>query len=492
MSTTLQTFEVSSWDALARYLAANYLENKEEIERINEARKRDEYFEGGGELGIIRIIETAFKDPVTRALRKDFVQWAKWNNVIRRVASELATVYSEPAERSVTENDETYQRFLKLMPVDVIMRELDEKLVYHEDVWIQYRVRAMTSEPVIDVVSPAKFWAVHHPQDVTQLVAIIIDQRFSDDEKKRRYLVWTADESFYLDGQKRYMAETAEPNTLKRLPGVLVSMRPASAKGRLLTQSPAADLVAAHEAVWFLGVLLLKESKSANKQLYHTGDTATAVMGQSADTESDVILPEGVSAQAIDRGMDLSQYRDTAMSIFESAAANRGLPPSVLHQRDAASGAEIHLRRIPIRELRKKRIPILRDAEQRLVEVQAVVNATNLPAYPIIPLGFAIDFGDVQQPLTEAEQDAVFKERRQLGLTNTLDELRRRNPDLNDDTEAEAELDRHIENETKRVTKMRALMAVSGSMGAETPDAPSDFERNRGDDEDDESEDEEE
>ncbi len=478
--TTLQTFDVATWDALARHLAVNYIENKHEIERIDEAKKRDEYFEGGGEMGITRFIETAFKDPVTRKLRDDLVGWAKWNNVIRRVATELATVYSEPAERSVDEDDETYQQFLKLFPVDVIMREVDEKLVYHEDVWVQYRVRESTKEPVLDVVSPAKFWAVHHPKDVTQLVAIIIDQHTSDDEKKARYLVWTAEESFYLDGGRRYMGETSSPHSLGRLPGVLASIRPPSAKGCLLTQTPAADLVAAHEAVWFLGVLLLKESKSANKQLYHTGDTSTAVMGQSADTESDVILPEGVSTQAIDRSMDLSQYMTTATHILEQAAANHGLPPSVLHQRDATSGSEVNLRRIPIRELRKKRIPILRDVERRLVEVESLVNESNLPEYKIIPLGFAIDFGEVQQPLTEAEQDLVFEKRRQLGLTDTLDEIRRRNPDLKDDDEALAELARHTKNETKRIRLMRELMALSGSMGQATPDAPSDFERNRG------------
>lgn len=492
MSETLKLFEVQTWDALARHLAVNYIDNKLEIERIDEAKKRDEYFDGGGEMGITRIIETAFKDPVTRALRKDLIRWAKWNNVIRRVASEIATVYSEPAKRSVAD-DEPYQEFLKLFPVDVIMRELDEKLVYHEDVWLQYRVRTaiMPREPVLDVVSPAKFWAVHHVHDVTHLVSIIIDQKCSDDDRKQRYLVWTAEESFYLDGAKRYMQETHKAHTLKRLPGVLVSMRPASAKGRLLTQTPAADLVAAHEAVWFLGVLLIKEAKSANKQLYHTGDTSTAGMGQSADTESDVILPEGVTTQAVDRGMDLSQYMETSTHIFEQAAANRGLPPSVLHQRDAASGAEIHLRRIPIRELRKKRIPILRDAERRIVEVESLINAQDLQEHQIIPNEFAVDFGEVQQPMSAQESQAVFEKDRQLGLTDTLEEIRKRNPDLSDDEAALAELEQHIANETKRIELMRDLMAMSGSMGA-AGDGADKFQANRGEEKPDDEEEEDE
>lgn len=459
-----------TWDAVASYLRTNYLENKDEVLRIEEAKKRDEYHDGGGEMGILRFIETAFKDPFTRKLRTDLVKWAKWNNVIRRVSSELATVYNEPARRSVIEDNDTYQRFLSRLAIDAIMREVDEKLVYHEDVWIQYRVRRATREPVLDVVSPSKFWAVHHPRDATHLVAVIIDQEgsSSDRDNAPRYRVWTADETFTLDRAKRFVSESVEEHGLGRIPGVLASTRPASAKGRLLTRSPAADLVAAHEAIWFIGVLLIKETKSANKQTIHTGDTTAAVMGQSADTETDVFVPEGVTTQSIDRGMDLAQFRDTATHILEQAAANHGLPPSVLHQRDAASGAEIHLRRIPIRELRQKRIPILREVERQLVQVQALVNQSDLPEFPIIPIGFAIDFGEVQQPLTETESLDVFEKKRKLGLTDNYEEEMRRNPDITSLEDAMRIVDARLDRQTRYVASQKNLMAMNGSLNTPT------------------------
>jgi hypothetical protein len=464
----------SSWSFVSEFLRDRYIKNASETARRAAAIKRDAYFHGKGDEHIEALIDKAFQDPTTRTLRKAMVPWGKHNNVLRRVSSELATVYNEPARRSVADGP-AYELLVDAVNLDSAMREVDEKLVYHEDVWCQYRVRVYGDkrEPVIDVVSPANFWAVADPRDATKLVAIILDQTPDGAPVHApHYLVWTDEESFALDKECRFITDSLEPNHLGRLPGVLASVRPPTFKGRLLAECPAADLTAAHEAIWFINVLLVKETKSANTQTYHTGDTSTAALGQTADTESDVVLPEGVTTQAIDRGMDLGQFIATATHILESAAANHGLPPSVLHQRDAASGAEIHLRRIPIRELRKKRIPIMRRVERDLAAVMSGVNALVLPEFQFDAAGWVIDFGEVQQPLTELESLQVFEEARRIGLTDTLVEIRRRNPDLTSDEEALKVLERHIGVETERVKRMRELQAASGSMGTDSPDVP--------------------
>lgn len=488
---TLGMGSAASWTYVGEFLRDAYIKNPDDKVRRDEARKRDAYYEGGGDEHIKRFIYLAFEDALVRRLRADLVSQAKWNNVLRRVSRELATVYSKPAARRIAKDTEKYKDFVDLVGMDAALREIDRKLVIHDDVWVQYRVQRETRKPVIDVVSPSMFWAVCHPQDRTQLVAIVLDQTPKRVNRATAcYRVWTASETFMLDAECRVIISTVEPNALDRLPGVLVSMRPATTKGQLLTESPAADLVAAHETIWFQNVLLLKESKSANKQSYVTGDVSTAAMGQSSDTERDTILPEGVTVQAVDRGMDLQQFRDNADHIVERAAANYGLPPSLLHQRDASSGAEIHLRRIPLHELREERVPVMRALERDLAQIQSAVNANDLPEYAFSADGWGIDFGEVQQPLTEAERDAVFEKRRQLGLTNTLAEIIARNPDLRTPEDALKVLDANIQAETLRIAKMKEMLAMSGSMGASTEDVAAGgkkpFEANRGepDDED--------
>lgn len=477
---TLGMGSQASWTYVGDYLRDHYIKNASDKARRDDARKRDAYYEGGGDDHIKRFIYLAFEDALTRKLRSDLIGFAKWNNVLRRVAHELATVYSEPATRKA---DDRYQKFLELIDTDAVMREVDQKLAIHCDVWIQYRVRSKTKEPVLDVVSPSMFWAVSDPNDRTDLLAIVLDQTPPRVNRATAcYRVWTADETFQLDHECRVIVSSVEPNTLGRLPGVLASTRPATAKGRLLDDSPAADLVAAHECIWFQNVLLVKESKSSNRQTYASGDVSAATMGQSADTERETILPEGVTVQAVDRGMDLAQFRDNADHVLERAAANHGLPPSVLHQRDSSSGAEIHLRRIPLRELRRKRIPIMRRIEKQLAEIQAEVNANDLPEFAFSADGWAIDFGEVQQPLTESESLQIFEKERELGLSDNYTEEMRRNPDLKTIADAMEAVDARTALRTRYIVSQKDYMAASGALGAAQPKTP--FEANRGESKD--------
>jgi hypothetical protein len=487
---TLGMGSAASWTYVGEHLRDAYIKNTDCMARRDEARKRDAYYEGGGDEHIKRFIWLAFEDQLVRKLRADLVSQAKWNNVLKRVARELATVYAKPASRRVSGDAERYKDFVDLVGLDGVLREADRKLVIHDDVWIQYRVQRDTRKPVVDVVSPSMFWAVSHPLDRTQLIAIVLDRTPPRVTRATEcYRVWTADETFTMDHECRVIVSSVEENAIGRLPGVLVSMRPASTKGQLLTESPAADLCAAHETIWFQNVLLLKESKSANKQSYVTGDVSSAAMGQTADTERDTILPEGVTVQAVDRGMDLAQFRENSREIVETAAANYGLSPAMLRQESASSGAEIHLRRLPLHELREERVPVMRALERELAAIQSAVNANDLPEYAFKVDGWGIDFGEVQQPLTESERDAVFEKRRQLGLTNTLDEIIARNPDLRTHDDALKILDANIQAETLRIAKMKEMLAMSGSMGASTEDVAAGgkkpFEANRGEPEDD-------
>jgi hypothetical protein len=453
----------ASWEQVGLRLRELYINNELENARRELAQKRDDLYKGRGHKYLEQMIDTAFKSKFNRDQRKALIPWSKWNHVIGRIVGEKAKVYAVPAKRRVANGDELYQKFLKRVRMDACMKELDRKLVLHEDVWVQYRVRNTPRgrEPVLDVISPAKFWAITHPNDPTMLIGIILDQRpggILTDMTRAAFRVWTDAETFLLDGAGRVMEHTVEVWPLGRMPGVLATTVPPSTKGEILACEPLHDGVAAHEVVWFLNLTVLKESKSKNNQKYASGDVDEAVFNQDADTDTDVVLPEGVQVQAIESGMDLKQFTETSTQVLDDAAANHGIPPSVTHQRDATSGAEVYLRRIPLGELRLERIEVMRVVERDLVEIQAGINGLpnagggyELGEYAFDPEGFTIDFGEIRQPLTPQEQDSVFEKRRQLGLTDTIEETMARNPDLETPEAAEAELELHNERETKRV-----------------------------------------
>jgi hypothetical protein len=492
---------------IAAFLRDNYIHNTGEMARRQHAALLDEFYKNCGDKEMERVIDLLWTDPANNKRRKDVLKAGldKYDNVIKRVATEIATVYNKPAQRKVAEPaNAVYQQFLDVLPQDAVMAVLDAKLAIHDDALLWYRVRVTPTgerEPLLEVISPACFWAVCHPKDRTQLVAIIFDQSaLAKSPDSPAYYVWTDDETFELNLNCDIIAGTVQPWPLGKMPGVLCSMVPPGAKETLLTPAPSADLLSAQKQVRLQDLNSTKESVSVSRQVMISGDTSATAMGQSNDTDGEVFLGEGVSASAIDRGVDTEQYHGNAERAADTAAANHGIPPTVRSQKDASSGAEIEMRRIPIREVREKRIPFFRRFEAAIVKVMAMVNGArvttdadgepvgltegDLSQFAFTADGFSIDFGEIQQPMTEAEKDAVFSFRRQLGLTNTLDEIRLRNPDIKTDADAEAVLDRNIKIETQRVAKMKDLMAMNGSMGASTEavagNAPNNFQANRG------------
>jgi hypothetical protein len=477
---------------VGRHLSQFYVDNAEETARRAHASLLDAFYEGKGDEEMERIVDLCWTDPKNNARRKAFIKAGldKFNNVLARIAREKATVYSEPPRRSVKNDNERYQDFLDLVQMDDAMRELDRKLAYQEDALLWYRVRQTPTgerEPLLEVISPASFWAICHPKDRTLLVGIIFDQRMPMAKPEDpSYRVWTDDQTFVMNAKCEIFAASIESWPIGVMPGVLCSTRKPGSKATLLAECPSSDLLSAQRAVRLQDLNLAKESISANRQTYVTGDTSATAMGQTADTDSEVFLGEGVTASAVDRGLDQAQFRDNASYATDTAASNHGLPPSVLHQRDAASGAEIELRRIPIRELRKERIPIMRRIEHRIARVMSMVNAEregldasgapvlipgDLPEFTFSMEGWGIDFGEVQQPLTEAERDAVFETRRRLGLTDNYTEEMARNPDIRSYEEAIAIVDERLKRQTRYVETQKELMALNGSLGSGTDEA---------------------
>lgn len=484
---------VVDWEPVSAFLRTNYSMNDIEAKRRSDALERQEFYEGRGRPFMEKMIDRMFKSAKNRDRRKRVLDEANWNHVIARVVGDKATVYNEPAKRKAT--DPKYRAFLEAMNLDEIMRELNRLLVLHEDVWVQYRVRetyrrrfdsagnpltvksqdnvessVFERECIVDLVPPSLFWAIAAPGDPTQHIATLIDQAPPGNCKETdpHYRLWTDDETVLFDKGMRFLSVEAWP--LGRMPGFIASMRPPNAKQRLLALSPASDLVAATKFAWFQAACLLKESASANKQTYVLGDTSSATMGQSGDTEDEAFLPEGVQVQALDRGMDTSIFRDNSDHAAERTATNHGVPPSLYNGADAVSGAQVSLRMIPLRMLRQMQVLVMRRVERNLGSIQSMVNRVDNPELAFSMDGWGIDFGEVQQPLTAMESLLVFDQERRLLLTDTIEEVRRRDPDIPSD-EAAFELIRlRVQNEIKRVELTQKLQKLNGG----TSSAPGD------------------
>lgn len=464
-----------TWGELARYLRAEYWDNRDNQARKQKAATRQNFYAGGGDAAMCEMIGQVFKDKDVISLRQEWVAHAKHNNVLRRAINELATVYSSPAARTVVgeDNNARYQLMQKRTRMHEVMQRVNRLGYLHRAVFVYPRTRVNAAgavEPVIEVVTPDRFDAICHPEDPTMLVAISIDLAMKSAAMLGRVpcrLVITATEIIHVDAQGMFVEETIRPHSFGRIPGVLYCVD-APTNG-LLDSRATDDLESAHRAVWFENVLLLKESKSATRTTVISGDTSRTASGQADDTERALVMQEGTSATTLDRSMDLKLFRDTAAAIYETAAANHGIPPTLLSHAGTQSADARELIRAPLKELRGQQQVALRDVEHDLAEVQAAVYA------PIEEIAFAVDghlvdFADPQTPLGQKESIEVFEQERRLGLTSTIAEVMRRNPDLTREAAQEL-IAMFIGDELWRNVAMRPLNAMSGSMGADVPGA---------------------
>jgi hypothetical protein len=493
-------------DEIAIHLRDRYLANPKEIQRRQNALvRRKLYFDQGRDL-MEAFIDRVFEDEENRRLRKAVIDEAGYNNVTRRITDALSKVYQFAATRQVKDRDSDarYKQLQLTLKLNAVMRRANRFLNLFRDIVLYFRVREKgdEAEPVLEIVTPDRFYAITKPDDPTQLVGLMLDQRPSTFEGlslhqgritvagrpgpepgsvqtlhpadlklgASHFLVITDSERFKVDEHGRVIPGSWHTyESLDRMPAVLAHAEPP--EDRLLDGSTGADLVAAHLAAWLQGVMLVKASKALAKQVALSGDLSTATRGQAIDDETVAELPEGVSAQTLDRGTDPGNYMRVAREIIETVASNYDIPPDVLRHAGATSGWEIELRSLPLRGRRAEQEETLRDVERDLAGVMAAVLEADAPELAFDPEGWSIAFGEVQAPMSTKERLDVFETQRRLGLTSTIQFLMAQNADL-DEAAATAQLVMNIAAEVERNKLMRPLQQISGSMGAETPDPP--------------------
>jgi len=425
---------------------------------------------GGGDRQIHALIDAVYTTPSIRQRLKGFVSIAKYNNISRRIINEQSSVYNVIAKRTVAgkDNNDRYRRLQRDARQHEIMQRVNRWGNLHRNLAVGFTVRdeGFRRVPVMRVVTPDCFFAVSHPRDATRLIAIGIEHRSADGST--RWVVWSDTEVFEMNAEGLISSASIQQHGLRRSPWILFSIEPPH--GSLLDSTTMEDLAAAHRAEWFLQVRILKESKSATKIPVIQGDEVSMARGQAADSEGVLVLPQGTNTTSIDMSVDRAPFEKTSNFIYETAAANNGIPPTILHHAGVQSAEARELMRIPLMELRREQTIPLREFERELVDVQEMVTSEELPDLAFANKGWSVDFRESRTPLDPKTAIEVFEHSRRLGLTDTIEYMMERNPDLTEE-QAIMQLRSHIDRELKRNILMRPLQAISGSTGATVPAA---------------------
>lgn len=458
-------------DEIARYITDQYIKAPTEKARRKMHKRRRELYHDAGTEHMRALIQSVFKRLPVIELRTIWAEYARFANPIRRIVNELSTVYQEPAIREVAgvEDNKRYQLVQRKCRQHEQARRVNRMLNLHRALFVGYRVRDLTTpeqrEPVIDIVTPDRCDAITHPNDPTKIIALRIDVHYRPARPTRQipaHLVWTDHERFQLTAEGGFIPSSYKEHGLGRMPWHFMSLEPPDAT--VWPGEVGEDLVAAHLAIWFANVCLLKETKSATKLPIVTGDAARAARDQAADSEFPVEVPEGTSVSNLDQAMDLELFQDAGEHIYDNAAGDYGISSGLRKHQGVQSAEARELMRVPVQELRREQMIVFDDFEHDFVQIQSLVNRRDLEELAFSPDGHNVRYGEVRTPLGAKETLEVFETERRLGLTNTVRFLRDRYG-LSEE-QAWALLEENVGTELARAVLQRPLEAVNGAAGA--------------------------
>jgi hypothetical protein len=471
---TLATLETGatgvplSWRGVGNYLRDN-CDTDTDRAREKRHRLRDELYRDGGTAYLKEVISSVYGHREIVSLRQAWAQFARFNNAIKRIVNEISTLYTAPAERHVgggEDNDRRYQDVLEQLLFDEQMQEASRMYNLHRTILVGPRVRVLpddSRDPVLDIVTPSTFRVVLHPNDNKFPVGYLIRTDFRSARslliRKPAWELWTDHERIYFDEEMNPIESTLVEHGLGMNRWVPVTRSPMIAG--FWPGEEGEDLVAAHVAIAFANILLLKETKSATKWPVATGDLSGAARGQMMDTEGDGSLPPETALQVHDMSMDPEQFTQPADHVLERCANNYGLSMALLSHQGVQSAEAREAMRIPIRELRRAQQPMFRSVERRLARVIAAVLQADAADVAFDAVDWRIDFGESQTPLSEREEVDLFLKKRGALLDDTVAFEMRRNPDI-DETAAWAAIEQRVLRETKRIERMRDMQALSG------------------------------
>lgn len=457
------------WDEVAAWIRKKHFTDLENKRRAT-ARKHHEFFIGQGEEYMQQLIEKVHTDKQVIELRKQWVEVANHVNPLRRLYKMLSVTYALPAKRSV-EDEEGNKRYEALVLASR-QHEVAQNWCmwgnFHKQLIVGMRIRTNTQgkkEPKIDVIPPSQFWALASPVDATKLLALGMEL---DTDLPRRpadipkWFVMTDQEQFYMTETGFIIKPSiVEAHGWARMPYLLLSVDPPL--DGLIDKGAGKNAVAAHQAIWFQHVLLEKESKSATKIPVIAGDITNIALRQAIDTEIPFVASDGTIVSAIDMGMDLDQFRDNANYLYEGAAADHNLPPQLLHHAGVQSAQARELMRAPLKEERLNQEVYWRAFEHEFAEIQSMVTKRQMSKYAFDVENHRVDFAGFVTALDPKTDVEVFEHKRRLGLDNTIAQLIKQNPDL-DEEGALQQLVVNIKVEEARVKLMRDLIRLNSGM----------------------------
>lgn len=378
-------------------------------------------------------------------------------NMVRKITDRRASTYRLPPRRTFTGLDQaTGDQLYRAMNCDAVLKKASRYTKLCKSGLLQVGWDEATAAPTLNVLTPNVLDVVHagNPERPTRVIITHSADRAEDVS----YSDWTA-AGFrrlnYRGARQRIAGNPGESNPYGVLPFVPLFDRLPDDQFFL---PGGRDLIEAQDAVNVaLANLWRSVENQAHGQAWASGISANEALQFGPDRA--VVLPQGGQFGFASPNSPIRSILEAIEFVMRQTAATHDCGADVFDlSKVAESGSAKHAGRIELKEARLDDVAMWRVAEQRLFEVLKAVVNTHAPG--TIPDGatVSVDFAEIQDQLSEAEQLENTRTKVELGLWAPADALMALNPDgYPDRAAAHAELQRRRAETTTLTLPNRTL-----------------------------------
>lgn len=399
------------------------------------------------------------------------------NNLAKRVCQEVSIVYKDEPNRKVTPKgiDKRYQEISMQMRLNEKMGRINYYLNGLNDLIIFPAIYGNRLD--LNILTPDKVTVFEDEDDPTTIEALAIEDFYYNEQGKKvtLYYFWSPLEHYILDenfnkqsviGNEDGLNPYWEFNKLRDYPGFypFIAAHNTPRLHSFWDETTGTDLFEATKSlaiknsfIYFMFPMQFKQMAIQNEGI-DTGQQS--VKNPQIKSPLHVMQTNG-QTQVLDWQSQLTQLKEMVESQLYQVGSNYGISAENFKLTAAeTSGFARMISRERLMEVRAAQTKIYREIESQIFLSSAIAN--NL--YSLGPeisesAKFSIDFAEPGFPSDPSMELDVLQKKINLGMTNILDEIKKQNPDIKTDEEAENELDRNIQIRNKVQSKFSGLLS---------------------------------
>lgn len=436
-----------------------------ELARQGEATKR------------LAIYHDDYQDYVTKRLKAVFHEevWKRFQgaldvpptaNPLRWAHKELSSLYTDPPTRR---GDQKYLEWCAEVGLDSeIFRVVEPYASLLNTVCIAVLWDPENKRPEPVILTPDQMTVWTDPQRPTRptRIAYQIEAVDSPDSAGPRWVVWSPDEHYIVDGRGERVAPPDNPEMVNPYPGgflPFVFVRQNPVPGQFWSVTTGSDLVNATLAA-------AKKMAQKNHVFDHQACRTTWISGDLTDRAKErvggagvvMLLEQGSQIGVLDTQADFASLSDDICADIDMTLRTYGLSYDAF--RAAASnqsGKYLEMKGRALRDRRKATIPLFRRVENQLRKAVGVV--WKYHAEVMLADDFGIDFTELPIYADEARELELWTSRCEAGLVSPGEFYLAWNPDVMTPEEGEKRLMANLESWKAIRDSTAPLTAILGA-----------------------------